>query len=95
MKKINCKHGLHPREEIAARRMRRAIEGSVLDSEEIVKPKIKEIYNLFLMDNPKNSKNIVRLYKYIQINHKFVYSAFERLNGYKTFTDYVIKNKIM
>lgn len=95
MKKINCKHGLNPKEEISARRMKRVIDGSSTDKEQELIIKIKEIYDFFTVNNPKHTKNLVQLYNFIEEYDKVVYSAFERVEGYISFAKYVFKNNLI
>ena len=74
MKKINCKHGLNPKEEIEARRLKKDIlEGYG----EKFKERIIDLFNLYKVDMEGG------FYAYIFENDKILYSVFERIGGIK------------
>lgn len=73
MKKINCKHGLNPKEEIQARRLRVTIESAKVNSE--LRERIGGLYKEF----KKNAKG--SFYDYIKENDVILYSALERSGG--------------
>lgn len=86
MKKINCKHGLTPKEEIEARRLKDSALG---ENEEIFKERFIKLYKGYV-------KNIEGgFYEYILNNDKIVYSVFERIGGIKKLYIYLNKYNLL
>ena len=82
LEKINCKHGLSPKEEIEVRRLKR----SVLDgNEEVFKERIIELYKTYIINMNGG------FYEYILKNDKILYSVFERIGGIKEMYCYLNK----
>jgi len=77
LKKINCKHGLNPKEEIRARRLaRNVIEGN----EKEFKERMKKTY--FEWSSIKNKEGVDKSYiEYLEEKDKVLYSVVKRLGG--------------
>lgn len=72
MKKINCKHGLGPMDEIKARRLRQNIEDG---NYALLKERVTALHKEY-------SQNLGRsFYDYIREKDPVLYSAFERAGG--------------
>ena len=72
MKKFNCKHGLNPKEEIAARRLKDAIRENSMEVEQ----RIFKLYKTYALTYSKDD-----FYTYIKEHDSILYSAFERIGG--------------
>ena len=87
MKKINCKHGLVPKEEIQARRLRVIISNG--ESNDELRGRIEKLHNDFKM-NLRGS-----FYDYIKENDVVLHSAFERAGGIVQMYNYLEKYGII
>lgn len=86
-KKINCKHGLTRKEEIAARRLRQKIEANDPDTwAEIIKLREKwleeDVEEIFFLDYLSKS------------GHTVLYSAIMRITDNNIILDIYIKDKV-
>jgi len=86
MKKINCKHGLSPKEEIEARRLKENIMNGDGD---IFKERFVVLYNKY------NIKMDGGFYAYILKYDKILYSVFERIGGIKQMYYYLEKYNLL
>lgn len=72
MKKINCRHGLGPKEEIQARRLKDKI---LQEDKTVIEERINPLYKSFSV------KINGSFYEYVKKNDIVLYSAFERAGG--------------
>lgn len=86
MRKINCKQGLTPKEELEVRRLKRNALG---ENEELFRERLVKIYNEYI----KNMEG--GFYQYLLNNDKVVYSVFERIGGIKKMYFYLNKYNLL
>ena len=72
MKKINCKNGLDHKQEIEARRLRKALE----ENSKVIEERLCKLYKNYGL-----TKTSGGFYTYIKENDIILYSAFERAGG--------------
>lgn len=86
MRKINCKHGLSPKEEIEARRIKTNV---LAGNEEVFKDRIVKLFDVYKV------KMYGGFYEYILNNDRVLYSVIERIGGIKQMYYYLDKYNLL